>query len=251
VLCLLGGALAVSLAGDVGAAASAPAADGPSPDTLGYYVEPFPYRIAPGDGLFVDFGIALDLKPVEANLIVRPDGVATLPRIGDVRVVGLTTSEVDTLLARLYSSIYVNPKITVAIREVAGNMVHVLGEVRAPGSYPMTPNTTALQAIARAGGFDEDAARGDVLVLRRAGPTQVSVKKLNLKALLSGHVAGADIMLRRFDIVYVNRSAIGDVTRFVNHVVTPLLNVQDAYIRGWEAVHIEQVFPGTVRTGIR
>ncbi len=229
----------------VGAAPTVAKDPAPS-DTLGYYVEPFAYRIAPGDQLHVDYGLTLDNKPIEADVVVRPDGVTTLPRIGDVRVVGLTTTDVDSLLAQMYAGIYVNPRITVAIRTVAGNLVHVLGEVKNPGSYQIQPNATALQAIAQAGGFMDDAARGSVLVLRRSAPDVISVRKLNMKSVLSGR-ASADVMLRRYDIVYVNRSAIGDVSHFVTQIVAPVMAAGDAYFRGWEVLHMDRIFPPGVR----
>jgi protein involved in polysaccharide export with SLBB domain len=216
------------------------------PDTVGYYVEPLPYRIAPGDELFIDYGLILDKQPITATATVRPDGVVTLPRVGDLRMAGLTTGDADTMLARMYADVYVNPRITVAVRQVAGNLVHVLGQVKNPGSYPMTPNATALQAIAQAGGFMDNAARGDVVVIRRSGPDEIWVRKLNLRKVYSGRVAAADMMLRRYDIVFVNRSAVGNVTAFVSQILAPVISVGDAYYRGWETLNMGRLFPRIV-----
>jgi polysaccharide export outer membrane protein len=174
-----------------------------------------------------------------------------LPYVGEVRVSGLSTTEVDSLLARLYARVYVNARITTAVTEVAGNLVHVLGEVEKPGSYPVLPNATALQAVAQAGGFRKEAARGDVLVIRRTGPTEVAVKKLNLKDLLSKHKATADVMLRRFDIVYVNRSMIGDINSFLTQFLQPLGTTADAYSKAWTVVNIDRVFPDTQQSNLR
>lgn len=215
-------------------------------DTLAYSLEPFPYHIAPGDVLFVDYGLVLDQRAITAEVIVRPDGYATLPRVGDVKVAGLSTSEADSTLAELYADVYVNPNITVAVRQVAGNLVHVLGQVRSPGSYPIQPNATVLQAIAQAGGFQDDASRGDVLVLRRMGPSQATFKKINIKDLIKHRQGTSDVLLRRYDIVYVNRSTIGDVNVFANKLLSPLISAADVYLRGWSLFNIDRVFP--VRT---
>jgi hypothetical protein len=50
-------------------------------ESLAYYVDELPYRVAPGDILNVDFGLTLDGKALRAdNLLVRPDGMITLNR---------------------------------------------------------------------------------------------------------------------------------------------------------------------------
>lgn len=220
-------------------------------DTASYFLAPYPYRIGPGDQLFIDYGVLVEGEQVISRVLVKPDGMVDLPFVGEVRVSGFSTTEVDSLLARMYARIYVNARITTAVTEVAGNFVHVLGEVEKPGSYPVLPNATALQAVAQAGGFRKDAARGDVLVIRRTGATEVAVKKLNLKELLSKHKATADVMLRRFDIVYVNRSVIGDVNAFLNNFLAPFNTLGDTYSKAWTIVNIDRVFPETQQTSLK
>jgi protein involved in polysaccharide export with SLBB domain len=216
-------------------------------DSLEYSLEPFPYRIAPGDQLLVDYGIILDGQPITADATVRPDGAVTLPRVGDVLVAGRSTTEVDSVLAQLYADVYINPDITVAVREVAGNQVHVLGQVRNPGSYEKTPNMSALQAIASAGGFQDDAAKGSVIVMRRTGPNSLITKKIDLHDAVQRGASAQDVYLRRYDIVYVNRNAIGDVNLFVDRFFRNMLPVVDMYIRGWQAFNMERVYPSTER----
>lgn len=220
-------------------------------DTASYFLAPYPYRIGPGDQLYVDYGVIVEGRDVFARALVKPDGMIDLPYVGEVRVSGYSTTQVDSLLAALYSKVYVNARITTAVTEIAGNMVHVLGEVEKPGSYPIVPNATALQAVAQAGGFRKDAARGDVLVIRRTGPTEVAVKKLNLKDLLSKKKATADVMLRRFDIVYVNRKAIADINNFLADVLAPFNTLGDTYTKAWTIVNIDRVFPDTQQSSLK
>ena len=216
-------------------------------DSTFLMLEPYPYRIGPGDELTVDYGLVLDNRPVTATVIVRPDGAVSLPRVGDVRVAGRSTAELDSVLADLYADVYLNPSITVEVSKLAGNLVHVLGEVQVPGSYPLTPNATALQAIAQAGGFQKGAAQGDVLVLRRTGASRVAARRVNMRQLLAGGKASGDFVLRRNDIVYVNRSMIGDLKVFSDYVLTPLLTAGQTYIHGWYMFHMEDIYtPGRV-----
>src|SRR4029078_10993970 len=97
----------------------------------------------------------------QAGVLVRPDGMITVNPVGDVRAAGLTTAALDSLLTEKYRAVYREPRVTIAVARLAGNFVHVLGEVRAPGSYEVLPNATVLQAIARAGGANGNASEGN------------------------------------------------------------------------------------------
>ncbi len=216
-------------------------------DSLVYQLEPFPYLIAPGDELHVDYGIILDNEPIVAEATVRPDGAVSLPRVGDVLVAGRSTAEIDSLLAVLYADIYVEPNITVGVKQVAGNLIHVLGQVQRPGSYPVAPNMTALQAIAAAGGYLSDAAKGSVIVMRRTGESSLVTRTLDLDRAVHTGSASQDVFLRRYDIVYVDRSMIGNVNLFVDRFFTKMIPIPSLYLTGWAAFNTDRVYPNTQR----
>jgi len=215
-----------------------------APESLAYYVDDLPYRVAPGDQLTVDFGAALEGRPLRAeNLLVRPDGMITLNPIGDVRAAGRTPGELDSVLTEKYVDVFREPNITVTVSRLAGNFVHVLGNVRAPGSFEVMPNATVLQAIARAGGPTSDGAMGNVILMRRTGPSSLVVRKVQLNRAISQGLAAQDPYVRRFDIVYVPKTTIGNINQFVTQFFGPMRTVSEAYIYGWEAFHIDRVFP--------
>jgi polysaccharide export outer membrane protein len=220
-------------------------------DSVSYFLEPYPYRIGPGDQLFIDYGIFLEGHEITANVLVRPDGMVNLPYVGEVRASGRSTVEMDSTLARLYSKVYVNARITTSMSLVAGNLVYVLGEVQRPGSYPIQPNSTILGMVAQAGGFTKEASQGDILVVRRAGPSTLGVKQINMKAFLQHKRGNPDIMLRRSDIVFVNRTAIADINNFVEQVFKPIMTVGDAYAKAWTIVNIDRVFPEQTQSGLK
>jgi protein involved in polysaccharide export with SLBB domain len=247
---VLGVALATLGAGEASAAnvGSPVRQPGPpqpaAPESLAYYVDELPYRVAPGDYLNVDFGAFFDGRPLRAdNILVRPDGMITLSPIGDILAAGRTPGELDSLLTGLYVDVYREPNITVSVAKLAGNFVHVLGNVRVPGSFEVTPNATVLQAIARAGGPTNDAAMGSVVLMRRTGPNSLGVRKLQLNKALKQGLAAQDPYVRRFDIVYVPRTTIGSVSQFATQFFGSVKAASEAYIFGWEAFHIDRVFP--------
>jgi polysaccharide export outer membrane protein len=219
-----------------------------APESLAYYVDELPYRVAPGDQLTVDFGASLDNRPLRAeNLLVRPDGMITLNPIGDVRAAGRTPEELDSVLTEKYVDVFRAPNITVSVAKMAGNFVHVLGSVRSPGSFELMPNATVLQAIARAGGSLPEASMGNVILMRRTGPSSLVVRKVQLNRALSQGLAAQDPYVRRFDIIYVPKSTIAGVTQFVTQFFGSIKSVSETYILGWEAFHIDRVFQtGTV-----
>ena len=205
------------------------------------------YRLVPGDELALNFG------PREAReddlvraAVVRPDGRITVFPIGDVVAAGRTPLELQTELIRLLAGEMRQPRVVVEVTRFAGNQIHVLGRVKKPGSLPATSLPTLLAAIAEAGGFEDDAARGSVVVMHRVGLGSVSVARVRADRLLR---RGGDVPLSRYDIVYVPRSAIGSLDMFVDQFFTRLIPVQTATLIGWELFHLDRVFQ-TVNPGV-
>lgn len=198
------------------------------------------YRIVPGDELRFNFGPAqVTLVEVIREATVRPDGRVTVYPVGDIVAAGRTPAELQADLLRLLSAELKQPRVTVEVTRLAGNEVHVLGRVKRPGSQPVSAFTTLLQAIAGAGGFEDDAARGSVLVMHRVGPGTVRVSRVRVDRLLRG---GVDVPLSRFDIVYVPRSTIGNIDVFVRQFFAETVSVVNFSILGWELFHLDRVF---------
>jgi polysaccharide export outer membrane protein len=213
-------------------------------ESLAYYVDELPYRVAPGDLLNVDFGVQLEGHPLRVEgILVRPDGMITLNPVGEVRAAGLTTHELDSTLTVRYVDVYRAPRVTVAVAKMAGNFVHVFGRVKNPGSYEVLPNATVLQAITRAGGTLEDASMGSVVLMRRTGPSSMLVRKVQSNRAMSQGLASQDPYVRRFDIIYVPRTTIGNINHFVDQFFGTIGELPTKYIYGWEAFNIERIFP--------
>ena len=198
------------------------------------------YRIVPGDELALNFGPRLaDGADVVRVAVVRPDGRITVYPVGDIVVAGRTPAEVQAGLLKVLAAEYNLPRVTVEVTKMAQNQVHVLGRVRTPGSQPVGSFSTLLQAIAGAGGFEDDAARNSVLIMRRAGPGSVTVARIRVGRLLKG---GGDVPLSRFDIVYVPRSSIGNLDVFVRQFFGETLTLLNVSILGWELFNLDRVY---------
>jgi polysaccharide export outer membrane protein len=159
--------------------------------------------ILPGDDLrFAVLGQA-DLT-FEAR--VPQDGVIQYPLIGKVTLAGrmpeLVRQEIKIRLERDY---LVSADVTVQVKAYAPKRIYVLGAVAHPldGEVPGGQAVTLLQAIARAGGFTEDAAKHRVIIYRLAedgGPKRVAIP-YSMVGLQEGR--GRDPVLFPDDIVLV------------------------------------------------
>jgi polysaccharide export outer membrane protein len=197
----------------------------------------------PGDLLTLNFGPQENgVGDLYKPLRVRPDGRISVFPVGDVIAAGHTSRELEAVLVDLLAAEFRNPRVTVEVSEVAGNEVHVLGQVKTPGSYKVTPFMTTLQAITTAGGFADDAARNSVIVFHRNGARTVLVTRLRLGDGIKFHELGLDQPLSRFDIVYVPRSAIGNLNQFTHQFFAEQAQTLSTFLLGWELFNLDRVF---------
>ncbi|MEO5618541.1 MAG: polysaccharide biosynthesis/export family protein [Candidatus Eisenbacteria bacterium] len=201
------------------------------------------YRIVPGDVLRFNFGP----PPTTPNDIiregrVRPDGRVSVFPVGDVIAAGRTVRELQIAVVELMAAEYRFPRVAIEIFESAGNRVHVLGRVKAPGSYVALPFMTVSQAIAAANGFEDDASRNSVLVYHRDGASTIRVERIQLERAMKRADLDADPLLSRFDIVFVPRSSIGNLEVFTRQLFGSTGIVLQSAIAGWELFNLDRVF---------
>lgn len=203
------------------------------------------YRLVPGDELILNFGpqsdgsINLDLTRKQR---IRPDGRVSVFPIGDVVAAGRTVRELEAELVSMLGAELKRPRVTIEVSEVAGNQVHVLGRVANAGSYKADPFLTVSQAVARAGGFRDDAAPNSVLVFHRDGARTVRVTRVRLGDALKHGRLDADVPLGRFDIVFVPRSTIGNINLFVRQFLGENAAALNFALTGWELFNLDRVF---------
>ena len=185
--------------------------------------EPGPYRIRVGDQLDVRFYQTPELNVTA--IPVRSDGRISVELLGDVEAAGSTPDELTARLVQGYSRELEKPRITVIVR-VFGGQVYVAGEVGKSGNVPYTDGLTALQAIAAAGGFTDNAEPSTVALLRRDPDGSWRGYSLALEATIAAADPTQDVVLRPSDIVYVPKSTIANVDLFVKQYIRDLVPVQ-------------------------
>jgi protein involved in polysaccharide export with SLBB domain len=203
------------------------------------------YRLVPGDELILNFGPLIEPTPSgiqPRSQLIRPDGRISVFPIGDVVAAGRTVAELESELVKLLGAELKRPRVTIEVAEVAGNEVHVLGRVEQPGSFKAAPYMTVSQAVAKAGGFKDDAARNSVLVFHRDGARTARVVRVRLGDALKRGRLEADLPLGRFDIVFVPRSSIGNINMFAKQFFGDNLGILQFGFLGWELFNLDRVF---------
>ncbi len=159
---------------------------------------PQAFHLGPSD----EIEISVWLEPnLSSTVIVRPDGLISLPLIGSVEVAGKTPEEVEIELQERFRAFLSDPIVVVIVRGFNNSQVSVLGEVRSPGRYSLQQPLSILDAIATAGGFSDYADIDNVIVLR-PDETGIQRMRVNIKDILEK--ANEELlMLLPGDIVYV------------------------------------------------
>jgi polysaccharide export outer membrane protein len=121
------------------------------------------FLLGPEDVLEVVVWRNQDLSRV---MVVRPDGMISMPIIGDVQAAGLTPDQLADRITKRLKDFKENPSVSVSVKEVNSYTVFLLGEVARPGKYQLKSYTTILQAISLAGGFTPFAAKNKLQVVR-------------------------------------------------------------------------------------
>lgn len=166
------------------------------------------YRISPLDKLQVTVFQVADLtREVDVDL----GGNITMPLIGSVRAVDLTTAQLQDQLEQQYGSRYLrNPDVTVTVRESSLRHITIDGAVRSPGQFNIAGPTTLLQAVALARGTDETANPRRVAVFRQIQGRR-NAAAFDLTAIRRG--TAEDPVIYTGDIIVVDGSRLRAIQR--------------------------------------
>lgn len=134
---------------------------------------------------------------------VRPDGMITLPLIGEIKASGLTPVQLQEQITTALQKVVSDPVVTVSVVAVNSLTFNVVGNIGKPGYYPLTHPITVLDAIALCGGFRDFAKQKKVYVLR-AGPNGKQQRlKFNYKEVIKGKNMAQNIYLQPHDTLVI------------------------------------------------
>jgi len=153
---------------------------------------------------------------------VTPEGTIQLPALGSVPAQGLSLDELRRETNIRYGRIVDGLEITPILVQRAPRYIYVVGEVKKSGRYTLEAPTTAVQAIALAGGWNVGAYLDQIVVFRRDENWNLMATKLDLRGALFGDqpCPADEIWLRDSDIVIVPKSPILASTDLIDLLFT-------------------------------
>jgi polysaccharide export outer membrane protein len=141
-------------------------------------------------------------EPTLSNtLLVRPDGMISMPLLGDVQASGKTPLQLaDEITAKLKKYVQ-DPNVTVILTAMNSKKVYLIGEIGHTGPIEMTPGMTLLQAIGTGGGLNPFANAKKIYILRVEGGKQLKIP-VQYKQALKGDLS-LNLILNPGDTIVV------------------------------------------------
>ncbi|TAL95341.1 MAG: sugar transporter [Paraburkholderia sp.] len=152
--------------------------------------------LSPGSG-----GITSSVGGVEGGLVVRVanNGTIFFPRVGRVKVLGMTAEQIQQVLTQRISKEIKNPQLDVRVSGFNSQVIQMTGNVRSPAAESITDlPLSVVDAINRAGGALADADLQNVGITRDGKRYLVDVA-----ALLETGDPQQNVILQDGDIVDV------------------------------------------------
>ncbi len=196
------GVAASAIAEPQSAGASAPAATtkaAGAPALPAGVTPPSGFVLGPDDNLAIVYWREKDMS---ADVVVRPDGMISLPLLNEVKAAGLTPEELRAAITQSASKFVEEPTVSVVVKAINSRKVFITGQVAKPGFYPIGGPTTVLQLIATAGGVAEYADKSKISIVRRENGKD-TVSRFNYEDVTKGKNLQQNIELKPGDTVIV------------------------------------------------
>ena len=157
-----------------------------------------PYRVGAPDSLEIEI---LPEPSIIAKVVVRPDGMITVPLIGEVPARDRTIPEITADIEKRIARFKRDPHVTVALAGAASTDIVILGEVGRQASFPLVKETRIIEAIGLVGGTTAFGWDSRIRVIRTENGV-TKILRVNLSAIRKGDLR-TNLMLEPGDFVYV------------------------------------------------
>ncbi len=154
------------------------------------------YIIGPTDVVYIN---VFHDKDYTGMYPVSPDGMITIPLVGEMKADGLTRRQLAAQLKEALSENIKDPEVSVTLYDVRSKKYTVTGQVKRAGPYPLTRPITVFEAINDAGGFaDSFSNQKNILIMR--GTERLH---FNYKDYVAGKNLDKNIPLKNNDTIVV------------------------------------------------
>ncbi len=172
------------------------------------------YILGPGDVVNLNVWGATNFRQ---ELTVDRNGELTIPKVGTVKVWGLPFDKAQAAVRDAINRFFRNFEMSLTLGKLRSIQVYVVGEVEAPGNYPVSSLATVINSLAAAGGPSRNGSLRGIKVTR--GSQVVATVDL-YDMFLSGD-RNKDVQLQNGDTIFV--PVIGPVAAVAGEVRRPAI----------------------------
>ncbi len=187
------------------------------------------YVVGPGDSFIVSLW-----GRVEARFDVKVDrnGEITLPKVGVIKVWGLTLSELKKTIHDQLSRYYSGFQMNIAMDKLRTIRVFIVGEAQMPGSYSLSSLSTVYNALFSAGGPSKRGTMRNIKLMRN----DTAIKTIDLYDFLLKGDRSQDERLQSGDTIFI--PVIGPVVGITGNVKRPAIYEVKTRMRLEELIHL-------------
>jgi polysaccharide export outer membrane protein len=187
---------------------------------------PLGYILGPGDEIRVSVVDLDEVGQYPTRIDLR--GTINLPIAGRLDAAGLTAEQLEAQIAERLSGYLQNPDVTVAITEMNGQPVTVLGSVTQPGVQQVQGRKTLMEVVSQAGGLSPDAGyairiarlkeRGTIPLdnVKEDETGQYWIAEVGVTEVLGGEAPSKNIPVKADDVITVAKGRLVYVLGAVN-----------------------------------
>ncbi|TNC82154.1 MAG: sugar transporter [Oleiphilus sp.] len=157
------------------------------------------YRVQAGDVLSISVWNEPEL---ERDVLVLPDHTIAFPLVGVLPLQGKSVKEIAATLGSALTRYIPDANVHVAVKQVRGNKIFVIGKVARPGEFPLETPLTVLQALSMAGGTSTFAKPDAIKVIRHTDKGQQALH-FDYSDIARGEALEQNIVLTNGDVVVV------------------------------------------------
>lgn len=172
------------------------------------------YMIGVGDRVIVTLWGSVDGS---YELEVNRNGEIVLPKVGSVKVAGVSYGQVQEVVRGSLSRIFKDFHLSVNMGKLRPIKVYLVGEVNSPGDYNLSSLSTLLNALSAAGGPTKNGSLRNIQV-KRGGKL---VETVDLYDFFLKGDKGRDIRLHAGDTVFI--PSLGPVAGIAGNVRRPAI----------------------------
>lgn len=175
----------------------------------------------------------LTRQPISiVEYLVRKDGTAKLPIVGDVPATGLTISEFEDTLESRYAKLYQEP--FVQLRVTNQRVIVFPGNGSDAKVIPLVnSNTTLMEALAQAGGITDRGKASSIKLMRKVDGVRV-IYRLDLSTIEG--LKYVDMVVQANDYIYVEPTP--ELTKEIAEDVVPIVSLLSSAILIFTAISV-------------